>query len=72
MSRLATTTIGCWETTKAKLDRIAESRRWTLITTVDVLADEFAARNGIDLPTTPSGDTAAPLVPGAPPDPTTN
>ncbi len=39
--------IGVWPATRDKLDHIAAAKRWTLATTVDVLADEFLAKHDI-------------------------
>lgn len=35
------TTVAVRDTTKAKLDRIADRNRWSLIETVDALADAY-------------------------------
>ncbi len=42
--------IGVWPATRDKLDCIATAKRWTLATTVDVLADEFIEKHDITTP----------------------
>jgi hypothetical protein len=39
------TKLGVRKTTKAKFDRIAKAKRWTLAEAADAVADDFIAKN---------------------------